>query len=256
MNRILLMLCLAVVLVALCGCESGTNVPEGSRAVTAPDGKVYIVPNDAKVSFRYVKRDSTKMASQGGTFDTSSTEVKGDVNPGGPAAFDLKNLTLSQAASAFAFQVKSGTAFGVISLIGAAAVLGGVGAWIVTKNKSFLWLSAAGAGLVILGYFLQAYGLVLLIAALVLGAIVLILWARKQGLLSADLDVTWDAIKAIVRGVEKAKPVTVPADAPETVVDPAAEVKRSIAEAMTGADAKALDAVVDEAKAEAGVLRP
>lgn len=175
--------------------------PADTRTIISPDGKTYIVPKDAVVEFEWVERDTTTMSGSGGSFDSFRT-VGGEFEPGGPKEFDLHNATWSQFTTLFKFK-QNGNGLGQIFLLGAVAVIGGAIAFAITKLPRYLYISGAGIGLIVLGYFLQEYGGVLFIVALVGGLIWFIFGTAAGKKLRDKLGLTTATLGAVTKGVKK-----------------------------------------------------
>lgn len=227
-----------VLAVFLSGCGSKEATPGDTQTITGPDGKTYVIPKDAIVEFEWVERDTTTMHGTGGSYD-SLRDTGGNFKPGGPEKFDLSKGTWSQTATSFVLEVGK-TGFGSIALLGAAAVLGGVAAFIFTKDKRYLWLSAAGAGLIVLGYFLQEYGWVLLIVALVAGVIGFLFYTKAGKSLRDQLTANRAALGAVAAAIET-DPVTSPKGSP---------LKQKIQAEVLDSDVStdAIEDAIDEAK--------
>jgi hypothetical protein len=236
---LILALCLGVLLWHLAHQNAEKAEASPTRYVQLPDGRKVPVPADARVRVRYVKRDTTQLAGHGGVYD-SFRDGDGEFQPGGPARFDLSQGTLSQHASAFSIALGK-TSFSQVFILGAAAVIGGLIAFAIAKEKRYLWVSAGGAALIVLGYFLQEYGGWLFIIAVGAGTIWFLFGTHAGKKLRDALGLQKATLQAVATGVENTE---------EKDPASAAAVKGNIAKAMKASPAStdAMDALVDEAK--------
>jgi len=239
-----LVLILVVMACCVVGCAADRTpapTPDGMQEVRDKNGNVIAyIKEGQRFKYHNVKRDTTTMTGHGGTYDTSTANVTGNVEPGGPGAFNLFAGTWEQRAAAFVFQAKAGSNWFSATILGFLGVVAGVALAIYKKDAKWVLLSVASLIYMGAAYAFQEHSLLVLIIGAVFFAATLVVVARKYGFISFDLGVTRAALGAVAAAIET-DPVTSPKGSP---------LKQKIQAEVLDSDVStdAIEDAIDEAK--------